>query len=113
MIECICDYLTISVPRKAWGKVLTYFPIQNRLIDCIPTSLREGASDALWKKTLDFRESGYLLGAGTPDGSDSVENASPFGIVQGHAYSVLDVKEVDGLRFVSVRWVLHAVGTVV
>ena len=74
------------------------------------TSLREGASDALWKKTLDFRESGYLLGAGTPDGSDSVENASPFGIVQGHAYSVLDVKEVDGLRFVSVRCALSVSG---
>jgi hypothetical protein len=51
-------------------------------------------SGVLWKKMLDYRQNGFLMGAGTPAGSDSVENASPLGIVQGHAYSLLDVQEV-------------------
>jgi hypothetical protein len=37
---------------------------------------------------------GYLLGAGSPSGSDAESEASPSGIVQGHAYSILDVQEV-------------------
>ncbi len=32
-----------------------------------------------------------------------VENASPTGIVQGHAYSFLDAQEVDGVRLVKLR----------
>jgi hypothetical protein len=51
-------------------------------------------SGVLWKKMLEYRQNGFLMGAGTPAGSDSVENASPLGIVQGHAYSLLDVQEV-------------------
>jgi hypothetical protein len=36
------------------------------------------------------------MGAGSPQGSDS--DISRLGIVQGHAYSILDVAEVDGAK---------------
>lgn len=41
------------------------------------------------------------MGAGSPDGSDA--DVSPLGIVQGHAYSLLDVCEIDGTKLVQLR----------
>jgi hypothetical protein len=43
------------------------------------------------------------MGAGSPAGSDSESNASKFGIVQGHAYSLLEAAEVDGIQFLHLR----------
>jgi hypothetical protein len=43
----------------------------------------------LFKQLLQYRQMGFLLGAGSPAGSDSESNASPSGIVQGHAYAIL------------------------
>lgn len=43
------------------------------------------------------------MGAGTPSGSDSEANASPSGIVQGHAYSILDVQEADEFKLIQLR----------
>ena len=48
---------------------------------------------SLWKKLLKYRMAGYLMGAGSPAGKDT--DISNLGIVQGHAYSILDVAEVD------------------
>ena len=41
------------------------------------------------------------MGAGSPPGSDS--DVSPLGIVQGHAYSILDVATIDGHNLVQLR----------
>lgn len=41
------------------------------------------------------------MGAGSPQGSDS--DISRLGIVQGHAYSILDVAEVDGAKLMQLR----------
>jgi hypothetical protein len=38
---------------------------------------------SLFKTLLSYAQSGYLMGAGSPAGSDSEANASPYGIVQG------------------------------
>ena len=49
-----------------------------------------------WKKILSWHQQGHLLGADTPphpQGDSAVIN----GIVQGHAYSVLDVREVHAM----------------
>ncbi|PHT32876.1 Calpain-type cysteine protease DEK1 [Capsicum baccatum] len=43
---------------------------------------------------------GFLLGAGSPSGSDV--HISSSGIVQGHAYSILQVREVDGHKLVQI-----------
>ena len=69
----------------------------------IKKSQAELRSGALWKKLVEYRDAGYLMGCGTPAGTDSVEHASPTGIVQGHAYSLLDLQEVDDVKLVRAR----------
>ena len=59
------------------------------------------ASGRLWSQLLRFKQGGFLLGAGNPSGSDVHISSSR--IVQRHAYSLLQVREVDGHKFVQVR----------
>ncbi|CAN6470699.1 unnamed protein product [Victoria cruziana] len=59
------------------------------------------ASGRLWSQLLRFKQEGFLLGAGSPSGSDV--HVSSSGIVQGHAYSILQVREVDGHKLVQIR----------
>ncbi|XP_051113651.1 calpain-type cysteine protease DEK1 [Andrographis paniculata] len=59
------------------------------------------ASGRLWSQILRFKQEGFLLGAGSPSGSDV--HISSSGIVQGHAYSILQVREVDGHKLVQIR----------
>ena len=64
-------------------------------------SIHDGS---LFATLLKYHGQGYLLGAGSPVGkSDSEADASPWGIVQSHAYSVLSVVAVDGLQLINVR----------
>eukprot|EP00698_Gefionella_okellyi_P022063 TRINITY_DN725_c0_g1_i3.p1 TRINITY_DN725_c0_g1~~TRINITY_DN725_c0_g1_i3.p1 ORF type:complete len:1823 (+),score=496.75 TRINITY_DN725_c0_g1_i3:2151-7619(+) len=58
-------------------------------------------SGAMWAKLVDYLSKGYLLGAGSPAGSDA--DISSYGIVQGHAYAILDLKEVDGFNLLKLR----------
>ena len=61
--------------------------------------LREGEirnmlnSGELWTEMCHFADNGYLMGAGSHSGSDADINA--YGIVQGHAYAILDCIQVD------------------
>ncbi|KAG6548076.1 hypothetical protein Mapa_010510 [Marchantia paleacea] len=59
------------------------------------------ASGRLWTQLVRFKQEGFLLGAGSPSGSDA--HVSSSGIVQGHAYSLLQVCEVDGHKLVQIR----------
>ncbi|PSS14492.1 Calpain-type cysteine protease [Actinidia chinensis var. chinensis] len=59
------------------------------------------ASGRLWSQLLRFKQEGFLLGAGSPSGSDV--HISSSGIVQGHAYSLLQVREVDSHKIVQIR----------
>ena len=56
---------------------------------------------SLWSLMEKYAEEGYLMGAGSPSGSD--ENVSAFGIVQGHAYAILDVEEVQGNKLIQMK----------
>ncbi|PHT61484.1 hypothetical protein T459_34677 [Capsicum annuum] len=58
------------------------------------------ASGRLWSQLLRFKQEGFLLGAGSPSGS--YVHISSDGIVQGHAYSILQVREVDGHKLVQI-----------
>jgi hypothetical protein len=59
---------------------------------------------SLFNMLLKYHEQGFLLGAGSPVGaSDSEADASPWGIVQSHAYSILAVASVDGNQLIHVR----------
>ena len=45
-------------------------------------------------------QAGHMLAAGSPSGSDT--NVSDLGIVQGHAYAILNVVEQDGHKLMQV-----------
>jgi hypothetical protein len=60
-------------------------------------------SEVFWEKLVQLNKIGSLLGVGSPENplGDSAINQS--GIVQGHAYAVLDAQEVDGFKLVKLR----------
>lgn len=65
------------------------------------TAIHDGS---LWNTMMKYHEQGFLLGAGSPVGkSDSEADASPWGIVQSHAYSILSLVAVDGLQLIQLR----------
>ena len=59
--------------------------------------------DALWTKLTSFYKAGYLLGAGSPEHEMGDMAQSPDGIIQGHAYSLLEVNEFEGERLLRLR----------
>jgi hypothetical protein len=59
---------------------------------------------SLWKRLLKFNEAGFLLGCGSGGArGESGEEANEFGILQSHAYSMLDLQVVDGYRLLLLR----------
>lgn len=44
-----------------------------------------------------------MLGAGSPSHKDGDKASSAKGIVQGHAYSLIKVQEIDGIKLVMLR----------
>ncbi|KAJ6232421.1 calpain [Anaeramoeba flamelloides] len=72
-----------------------------------PDTIHEIHNGRLWNNLLNYYESGYLLGCGSNSGKDST--VSKYGIVYGHAYSVLDVKFVNGIKLIKLRnpWGKH------
>jgi hypothetical protein len=54
----------------------------------------EIASGALWRRLVHYANANFLMGCGSPPGRDDSANAVD-GIVQGHAYALLSVREVD------------------
>lgn len=55
------------------------------------------ASGHLWSQLQRFKQEGFLLGAGSPSGSDV--HVSSSGIVQNHAYSLLQVSTICPFQF--------------
>ena len=49
--------------------------------------------DALWTKLVNLNLAGEIIMSGSPSGSDTTTNS--VGIVQGHAYNVLDLKTLS------------------
>jgi len=54
-----------------------------------------------WEKLIFWQSHNYLMGAGSPSGSDS--DISSLGIVQGHAYSIMDATVIDGVKLIQLR----------
>ncbi|KAK7318765.1 hypothetical protein RJT34_03472 [Clitoria ternatea] len=110
--------LWVSILEKAYAKLHGSYEalegglVQDALVDLTggageEIDMRGGeaqldlASGRLWSQLLRFKQEGFLLGAGSPSGSDV--HISSSGIVQGHAYSILQVREVDGHKLVQIR----------
>uniref|UniRef100_A0A803QA81 Protein DEFECTIVE KERNEL 1 n=1 Tax=Cannabis sativa TaxID=3483 RepID=A0A803QA81_CANSA len=110
--------LWVSLLEKAYAKLHGSYEalegglVQDALVDLTggageeidmrsPQAQIDLASGRLWSQLLRFKQEGFLLGAGSPTGSDV--HISSSGIVQGHAYSLLQVKEVDGHKLIQIR----------
>ncbi|KAJ0020599.1 hypothetical protein Pint_31441 [Pistacia integerrima] len=110
--------LWVSILEKAYAKLHgSYEALEGGLVQDALVDLTGGAgeeidmrsaqaqidlaSGRLWSQLLRFKQEGFLLGAGSPSGSDV--HISSSGIVQGHAYSILQVREVDGHKLVQIR----------
>ncbi|XP_020089245.1 calpain-type cysteine protease ADL1 [Ananas comosus] len=110
--------LWVSILEKAYAKLHgSYEALEGGLVQDALVDLTGGAgeeidmrsaqaqidlaSGRLWSQMLHFKQEGFLLGAGSPSGSDV--HISSSGIVQGHAYSILQVREVDGHKLVQIR----------
>lgn len=58
--------------------------------------------EALWVRLTSYFKQGYLMGCGNPKtGARQFDTRN--GIVQGHAYALLDMKQVDEFRLVKLR----------
>nr|CAB3496180.1 unnamed protein product [Digitaria exilis] len=110
--------LWVSILEKAYAKLHGSYEalegglVQDALVDLTggageeidmrsPQAQIDLASGRLWSQLLYFKQEGFLLGAGSPSGSDV--HISSSGIVQGHAYSILQVREVDGHKLIQIR----------
>lgn len=110
----------VSVVEKAYAKLYrNYESLEAGFVDQALVDLTGGigsrldmskdevkqmiSNGTLFKILLQYHEDGFLLGAGSPAGSDNPEHASPSGIVQGHAYALIDVKQVDNVQLVQLR----------
>ena len=101
-----------SILEKAYAKLHTSFEaIEGGLVSDSLADLTGGTAtdvplkslgeEELHDKMLEFKRADFLMGSGSHPGSD--RNTSDLGIVQGHAYSILDVVHTDGHRLVKLR----------
>jgi len=58
---------------------------------------------SIWHDLMTWNSSGHLLGASSPTDGGGDDVNSNGGIVQSHAYSILDVREVDGHKLLKMR----------
>jgi len=66
----------------------------------------DDVTDEIWDKMIEADESGYLLSGETPGYDSATEGGglnAPSGLVPGHAYSVIQVKEGLGNRLLNIR----------
>ena len=84
-----------------WPTYYNRFPNERRDFEQI-----ESYANDLWKKLQKADTKGYFMCASTPGVDDFTETSGPdeeFGIVPGHAYSVISCKEYDGIRLLKIR----------
>jgi hypothetical protein len=59
--------------------------------------------NSLWQRIIDSMQNEYLMAAGSPSHADGDRAHSKRGIVQGHAYAILDAREVEGHRLMKLK----------
>lgn len=95
------SYESLSAGRPEQGLV----DITNGISEVISFSSKEFGemknNGTFWEKLLESVENKYLIAASSNGSSDSIQ--TDLGIVQGHAYAVLDVEEIEGIRLIQLR----------
>jgi len=110
-------------PREIWAAILekayakkygSYSVIEGGFVHLALSELTNGIPEyveltrdtnqlQVWNSTLALHKEGTLLGAGSPSHPEGDSAKSKTGIVQGHAYSVLKLIEVDKVKLICVR----------
>ena len=108
------DELWLCLLEKAWAKINGCYAkigcggTPNEVFDVLTEAYSEyytvnkNNKDVLWKKMLDSKEKGFVMTAGT---SGDVYNLpiEENGLSPGHAYTVLDLHEINGEKVVRLR----------
>jgi len=106
--------LWVSLLEKAWAKINGCYAkigcggTPNEVFDVLTEAYSEyytvnkNIKDTLWKKMIDARQKGFVMTAGT---SGDVLNLpiEEMGLSPGHAYTVLDLHEINGEKVMRLR----------
>ena len=57
-----------------------------------PEAKQQISNGSVWKMLLNNKACGFLMGCGTPSGSDSEANSSPLGIIQGTPIKAINMR---------------------
>lgn len=108
-------FVSSQTPEELWPCILekayakkyqTYSGIVGGLVDIALAELTNGVPEdieinensnlkKIWDNMIERQKEGSMLGAGSPSHPDGDRAKSGTGIVQGHAYSILKLVQVD------------------